>query len=53
MPVSEASSSKMLKEFLIFSLMVVAMGTAEFRFGGVSVNPYRETRFGKQFFPNK
>jgi hypothetical protein len=35
MPVSEEARTMFIK-ILIFSLMVVATGTAEFRFGGVS-----------------
>jgi hypothetical protein len=41
--------TNMFKKIAIFSLVMV-IATAEFRFGGVSVIPSRETRFGKNIF---
>jgi hypothetical protein len=39
----------MIKGILVLSL--IALGTAEFRFGGVSVISSRVTKFGNTFLP--
>jgi hypothetical protein len=40
-----------MKKILIFSLIIVAMGTAEFRFGGVS-SLTRRPDLAKQYYPS-